>query len=136
EAVSRLRDMQPRSEEQVEIVGLKIPTDDLVLWGSGLLLAFQFYLWLHLSELSRRLQSNSVGSEVAWIGIYGSQWAFTAIVGTAFVLPIASYYSLWLRAPAGFNMSNVWAPFALLFGVWLGAVSLCRVRFVRSRLKL
>jgi hypothetical protein len=135
EAVSRLRDIQPRSEQYVEIVGLKIPTDDLVLWGSGLLLAFQFYLWLHLSELSRRLQSNSVGSEVAWIGIYCSRWAFTAIVGSAFALPIASYYSLWLRAPAGFNMPNVCAPIALLSGVWLGAMSLRRVRFVRSRLK-
>src|SRR5262249_32038304 len=97
QVASRLRDMQPRAEQQVEVVGLKIPTDDLVRWGTVLLLGAQLYLWIHVRELRGRLKKGSMGWHVAWIGIYRSSFAFAAVVVTTSLLPVLSYWTLLSR---------------------------------------
>jgi len=136
DAVARIRDMQPHAEQQVEVIGLKIPTENLIQWGSLLLIGVQFYFWLHLGELRRRLSSNSIGTEVAWIGLYRSWFAFGAVVLTIFVLPVWSYWTLLCRAPAGFNPSSFAAAVGLGLGILLGISAARRVLYIRSRVKL
>jgi hypothetical protein len=52
--------------------GVKIPVESALQWGILVILAIQFYLWIHLHELAPRLRDDDPGWDVAWIGVYRS----------------------------------------------------------------
>jgi hypothetical protein len=97
EARSRIEALQPKSEQIIEVVGLKLPIVELMQWGTVLLVATQLYFWLHLRELVGRLALQSAPGNVAWIGIYGSRLARHATVVTTAVMPILAMSLLFSR---------------------------------------
>lgn len=66
QARARIESLQPKSEDIVEVVGLKIPTVELAQWGALIIIGVQFYLWIHLHEFNRRIGSRAPGRDVAW----------------------------------------------------------------------
>lgn len=87
--VDRVRDLQNKGDVPLEFFGLKIPGAEAGKWGLVILLATQFYFWMHLHELSRKIGPNDPGWEVAWIGVYYSKIAFIATLISSCVLPVA-----------------------------------------------
>jgi hypothetical protein len=97
-AISRIADLQPKQEQEVEIVGLRIPVVELARWGTLLLLSVQLYFWLHLHELHSKLEPTSPGRDVPWIGIYTSKAAFTSTLLSGCAAPIYAAISLMIRS--------------------------------------
>jgi hypothetical protein len=85
----RLKDTS-KGDQVIEAFGLKIAATDVTRLGLPLLLAAQFYFWLHLHELTRRILPTDPGRDVAWIGIYQSWLAFATVVGSACLLPLVA----------------------------------------------
>ena len=93
----RLQDMLPKGEQDLEAFGLKIPGSDIARWGIVLILAAQFYFWLHLHELKTRIAASSPGWDVAWIGVYRSMSARISMIVSACALPIFALETLATR---------------------------------------
>lgn len=64
---------------QIDVFGIKFPAGAQFQWGIILILVVQVYFWLHLRELSPRLERDHPGLDVAWPGLYPS-WAAHAVV--------------------------------------------------------
>jgi len=86
----RLKDMQGSNEEAVEIFGLRIRRDEVAGWGVMILCCFQFYFWLHLHELSKKIRPDDEGWDVAWIGVYRSMIAAVVSLLSACALPVVA----------------------------------------------
>jgi hypothetical protein len=70
-------------ERGIEISAIKISASDLARWGSVLILAVQFYFWIHLHEFRRKIDPNSPGRDVAWVGVYQSRIGALSVLLTA-----------------------------------------------------
>jgi hypothetical protein len=103
---ARVAEMQPKGEQEIEAFGLKIPAAEVTMWGLGLLLAVQFYFWLHLHEFNRKVDRSSPGRDVAWIGVYGSRIAFGAMLLSACILPLGALFELVRRLPG--DLPRTW----------------------------
>jgi hypothetical protein len=79
-----------KGDQVIEAFGLKIAATDVTRWGLLVLLAAQFYFWLHLYELTRRIEPSDPGWKVAWIGIYQPWLAFVTVVVSACILPLVA----------------------------------------------
>jgi hypothetical protein len=99
QVVSRLKDKQGKGEQDIEVIGLKLPSEEVNGWGIVLLLSVQFYFWLHLHELNRKIDATSPGWDVAWIGMYGSLPAVVTMWISVGVLPMAAVALLALNNP-------------------------------------
>lgn len=95
---TRLLDMRPKDQD-LEVFGLKIPAIGIALWGMVLILATQFYFWLHLHELNRKIDPSSPGWDVAWVGVYQSLSSKVVMVASACMLPVISLGILARRIP-------------------------------------
>ncbi len=92
----RIQEMQSKADERFEAFGLKIPAGQIARWGICLLLAVQFYFWVHLHELTRKLHPEDPGWEVAWIGVYSSKAALIATMSSSTFLPaLAAVLLAW-----------------------------------------
>jgi hypothetical protein len=99
EMINRLKDKQGKGDQNIEVIGLKLPNEDLNRWGVLLLLSAQFYLWLHLHELNKKIDATSPGWDVAWIGMYSSLAAIITMWISVGALPITAVALLALRNP-------------------------------------
>jgi hypothetical protein len=63
ETEAKLSEDASHSSDVFEVVGLKIPTEEVTTWGTILLLRVQLYLFLTLKELFSKLQPNDPGWE-------------------------------------------------------------------------
>jgi hypothetical protein len=86
----RIREAQTRNEQNIEVFGLRIGADQVKGWGAALLIAVQLYFWLHLHELTARIAPAAPGWDVAWIGVYRSWSAFSALVASSCILPVVA----------------------------------------------
>lgn len=77
-----------RADQVIEAFGLKIAAADITRWGLLILLATQFYFWLHVHELTRRIEPSDPGWKVAWIGIYPQRLALITVLTSACILPL------------------------------------------------
>ncbi len=132
EVVSRLHDMQGRGEPNIEVVGLKLPGAEIRSWGIVLLLSVQFYFWLHLHELGRRIEPSSPGWDVAWIGMYTSLSATLTMLVSVCLLPLSAILFL-LRGLPRFGHSESGRPwmFWIVSSLALGSSAL--LAFVTAR---
>jgi hypothetical protein len=87
--VQRIRDIQNKGDVPLEFFGFKIPGAEAGKWGLVLLLATQFYFWIHLHELSNRIRPTDAGWNVAWIGMYSSKISVIATLVSSCALPVA-----------------------------------------------
>jgi len=99
EMVSRLKEKQGKGDQNIEVVGLKLPNQEVNRWGILLLLSVQFYFWLRLHELNKKIDATSPGWDVAWIGIYSSLPAIVTMWISAGALPVAAIGLMVLRNP-------------------------------------
>jgi hypothetical protein len=99
EMVNRLKDKQGKGDQNIEVIGLKLPNEDLNRWGIVLLLSVQFYFWLHLHELNKKIDGTSPGWDVAWIGMYSSLPAVITMWISTGALPVAAVGLLASRNP-------------------------------------
>jgi len=111
-----------RTGESFEFAGIKFPAEGAAIWGTVVILAIQIYLWIHLRQLSPKLQPNDPGWDVAWIGVYTSCDAKFAMFLTTVVLPIVVLLGLgtrWFSLPLEINwlLLAVTVPLSSLFGV-------------------
>lgn len=125
---SRIQDLQPKGEQNFEAFGLKVPSADITRWGTVLLLALQFYFWLHLHELNQKIDRDSPGWDVAWIGVYRSTSATVSMYLSGSLLPLIAVLILALRIPRDVQAAaHRWIPWSL-------AVMLCLCGGVLSAL--
>jgi ABC-type glycerol-3-phosphate transport system permease component len=62
-----------------------------------ILLSLQLYLWLHLHELTTRIEPDAEGWNVAWIGVYRTRAALAVAVVSCLVLPVLAAITLAYR---------------------------------------
>jgi len=111
---ARLQDLQPKGEQNIEAFGLRVPSSDITRWGLVLLLAVQFYFWLHLHELNRKIDKTAPGWDVAWIGIYHSLSASISMIISACLLPTIAVLVLGLRIPSDIRLpDHRWIPWTV-----------------------
>jgi hypothetical protein len=91
---ARVRDLLPAEEQTIDALGLKIPAANVTKWGLALLVAIQFYFWLHLQEFNRKVAPSSPGRDVAWIGVYSSRLAFGTVLAAASIVPAFALFVL------------------------------------------
>lgn len=97
DAVLQLQSQVTSLDKNISLLGFPIPIAQLARWGAVFLLATQLYLWLHLHELSARLEPDDEGWSVAWIGLYRSRAARAISLLTCFFLPVAASMVLATR---------------------------------------
>jgi len=95
-----------RAGESFEILGMKIPADQTVYWGIFVIMALQFYFWVHLRELNRRLKPTDLSADVAWIGLYPTQVARALVFVSAIIIPILATVLLSVRGAQ--SISQLW----------------------------
>lgn len=100
DAVRRLEAQAAASEKSISLLGFNLPIAQLAQWGVLILLCVQTYFWLHLHELSSRIEPNAPGWDVAWIGIYRTRFAAVISTLSCFLMPVAAATILAYR----FNM--------------------------------
>jgi len=87
DAVSRLESQVTSSDRNISLLGLSLPIQQLAQAGFVVLLCVQVYLWLHLHELSSRIEPDAYGWGVAWVGIYKTRTAAAINVISLVILP-------------------------------------------------
>jgi len=138
---ARLQDLQPKGEQNIEAFGLKVPSADITRWGLVLLLSVQFYFWLHLHELNRKIDTSAPGWDVAWIGLYHSMSAAVSMLISACLLPVIAVLVLGLRIPSDIQLPNHrWVPWtialtAVLASSVLGFATAERLYHLRAQRK-
>jgi len=80
--------------ESFEIFGVKFPVESASRWGIVLVVGIQLYLWIHLFELSPKLEDGDPGWDVAWIGVYRSVPAKAFFLASTALLPLATIVAL------------------------------------------
>lgn len=114
EVQKRLNDLQPKGDETIEALGLKVPLAQITQWGTFLLLSLQLYFLLHLREFSGKVTCSSPGGDVAWIGVYRSKMALTTTLLSACLFPAICLAVLIGRMPTDLAPSSYhWAPAGL-----------------------
>jgi len=133
-AVVRITDLQPKREQEIEVVGLKIPVSELVKWGSFFCSLCRFTLVCTSTRAVAKLDGNSPGRDVAWIGLYRSKLAAAAVMGTVCIAPVWAAFALAVRSVSSTAERAglfVW-PNAPLFGAL--AVSLVLAALTGERI--
>ena len=119
---SILRGERQRSEERVELVGLRIPFAALTMWGPLVILLVQVYLCLHLNALRSASTNRSTPSNVAWIGLYTDVFSrilcIVTLVLPAFVLFIITAHIAYTIVAFVLTATSV----ALLALIWRAQV--------------
>jgi len=82
--------------DRIEILGAKIPLENIAMTGALLLVSAQLYLLMHLTELGRRLkeQSDSI-PPVGFIGLYPQRWTRMIFVVSLSLPVVAETYALF-----------------------------------------
>jgi hypothetical protein len=73
--------------EVFEALGIKIPVDQVTIWGTVILLGVQIYLLLFLRQLNGRLGPADAGWDVPWVGMDQTKFAQCVLFLTVVVLP-------------------------------------------------
>lgn len=87
------KDIEAEKEKEsapATIFGIPFPHDYLPSWGVILLISVQAYFWIHLCELTSRIQPDSQGWGVAWIGMYNQSSARHLFKVSACAIPAIS----------------------------------------------
>ena len=127
------------SEGQIAVMGVSFPQDVLRLFGVVLMLAFQAYTTLHLSEVVTRMKLSAPGDPGAfkpWIMLYEGVGARCAAVGSIFAPPVAALVLVVRLAEGGLWVFSVplWSSIiGLVLSVVLSISSLTRVGELRSK---
>lgn len=141
EVPARIRDLMTKDDQVVEAFGLKIPSSEISRWGTTLLLVVQFYFWLNLHELTRRMASPDANYDVAWMGLYRSKTAGIVTWVSICILPVAAALSLAARmaskGDAGYSKLGVACAIALvLVSMAVGVSSGRKLRYVRREAEI
>jgi hypothetical protein len=91
---------QNRNGESFEAFGVKFPAEATTRWGVLIILAVQLYFWIHLRELSQKLQPGDAGWEVAFIGMYTSLPSRIVYFISSCILPVLAVSALGIRGLA------------------------------------
>jgi hypothetical protein len=86
-----------RAGESFELFGIKLPAQITVRWGLLLIIGVQIYFWIHLIELKPKLRRDDPGWDVAWIGVYASNYAKVVMFVSTCLLPLAAALALGIR---------------------------------------
>lgn len=114
ELVSRLKEKQGKGDQNIELIGLKLPSAEITQWGLVLILSIQFYFWLHLHELNKKIDAMSPGWDVAWVGMYTSVAARLTMWITACLLPLTAVFLLSVKVPTAFHIQgHKWTPWVI-----------------------
>jgi hypothetical protein len=84
---------KPRADS-FEAFGVKFPVEMASRWGIILVVGIQLYLWIHLYELSPKLNDDNPGWDVAWIGVYQAIPARVLFLSSTALLPILTIFIL------------------------------------------
>jgi hypothetical protein len=80
--------------KDLDFSGIRFPADDIPRWGIILIFGLLTYFYLHLRELSPKINPEDPGFEVPWIGLYSSAVASLATFVSVLVLPAMSVFML------------------------------------------
>lgn len=118
EVPDRIRNAEAQAEQNLEVFGLRVPVAQVGQWGTLLLVAVQFYFWLHLHELTGRIEPTDPGWNVAWIGVYFSRLAIATLLLSSCALPFMAAYVIGLRMQhdASPDIAHSWR---LVFLAWM-----------------
>jgi hypothetical protein len=107
-----------RSGERIQLVGLNLPLITLAVTTVGIIVAIQFYFWLHL----RQFQPSGKDAEVAWVGLYDNLFARAITLGTGLGLPLGTLIfvmidrrSWWILLPVIVSLVIAFFSFPLLW---------------------
>jgi hypothetical protein len=129
---------QAKESVPAAIFGIPFPHDQLPTWGVMLLVCVQTYFWIHLCEITSRIQPDSPGWNVAWIGMYNQRYAVRLFKISACILPPISILlvSVIELSPYSRMLSEVEAT-ALVLGmgatVILGRLTYTQIEKLRLR---
>jgi hypothetical protein len=136
--VERLQAQAASAEKSISLLGFNIPITQLAQWGLLVLLSVQLYFWLHLHELTNRIEPDAEGWNVAWIGVYRTRVAETVGAISCFILPvIASIILAYRFNTIGFyHRRTVLAASCLIvmFSAGLGFLTIRRLIKLRQNL--
>lgn len=116
-ALAILRAEKSRTSDNFELMGAKIPVNELAKWGIPVLLLVQLYLALSLSEFSQRVLNKDIVPDVPWIALY-VQKGSDLVTWLTILLPVVTVCLLSWWALHSFVVTAKW------HWVVAGAVSL------------
>lgn len=103
--------------ETLDAFGLHIPPHVATRFGIFVILAIQWYFFLHLAELDKAFDPNAPGWCVPWIGIYEKRTAKTTFIISVTLFPLLTMIVLITKGAPG----NTWllslAAMSLMVGI-------------------
>jgi hypothetical protein len=106
-ALAILRAEKSRTSDKVELMGAKIPVNELAKWGIPVLLLVQLYLALSLSEFSQRVLNKDMVPDVPWIALYVQKGA-DLVTWLTVLLPVVTVCLLSWWALHSFVVTAKW----------------------------
>lgn len=95
--IEKILDPQAARGEVLEILTLKIPIDQVAIWGTVVILGVQVYFVLFLRQLSGKLSHDDAAWDVPWIGMDQTKFAQYVLFLTIVVLPCGAIGALGVR---------------------------------------
>lgn len=101
EQVGRIIDaLREHVGADLELLGVKIPSQAIRFWGILVLLGIQVYFVLHLKQLAQ-LETRDDLMEAVWIAAYPSALPRTAAIFSGAILPTVTVFLITFRTPSG-----------------------------------
>jgi hypothetical protein len=79
-----------KGTEIIEVLGMKIPKDQILLWGLGLVVGMQLYFVLYLKRFSTLITEDDPSWNYPWIGLDESKGARSLFWFTVLIAPLAA----------------------------------------------
>lgn len=117
-------------EDDIEVIGFRLPAEEILTYGIIIVLAVQIYFLSHLTNFSIQLRPNSDAWRFAWIGVYGDVLSKFAVFLSSCVLPVSTSYIL---ANVGFSTGLRLERFISLWGLIFSFIVACFTLGVLSR---
>lgn len=91
-----ISDLRASGSQTVDVFGANIPSDLLRTWGLFVLIAVQFYYYIHLKQFHKTFGSERLNPSFAWVACYSDRTARYAYISSVIFVPIATaaYLSL------------------------------------------
>lgn len=82
--------------QTIELMGIKLPTTAISLWGIIALIMMQLYFLLHLKEFVRIVDKSKSNFDLPWIGLYNNKLSRFLIFISVIILPIVVVFISYL----------------------------------------
>jgi hypothetical protein len=138
--IKDLRSARDKFDNPATVFGFLVPAEQVTPWGLALLVGVQLYFWIHLYEITTKMQSDSPGWGVAWVGVYDREPAKSLCKLSACIAPTITAITLvvleiWRYSNSISNIEGVVLALSMAGIFWLAFLTYRQINELHKKRK-